>query len=45
MDKFEAMNDAFKYLSEIGYSTMRNEDYEKMVRDAKNTQSKLRYKE
>ena len=41
MNEFEAMNATFKYLSEIGYSTMRNEDYEKMVHDVKDKQRKL----
>ena len=41
MNEFEAMNSTFKYLSEIGYTTMKNEDYEKMVHEVKNKQTKL----
>ncbi len=41
MSEFEIMNDAFRYLSEIGYSTMKNEDYEKIVHDVKDKQTKL----
>ena len=41
MSEFEIMNATYKYLSEIGYSTMRNEDYEKMVFDVKEKQIKL----
>lgn len=41
MDEFEMMNATFKYLSDIGYSTMKNEDYEKMVLDVKEKQTKL----
>lgn len=41
MNDFEAMNATYKYLSEIGYSTMKNEDYEKMVHDVKDKQTKL----
>lgn len=41
MSEFEAMCEAFNYLSEIGYSTMKNEDYEKMVHDVKDKQTKL----
>lgn len=41
MNEFEVMNATFEYLSDIGYSTMRNEDYEKMVLDVKEKQTKL----
>lgn len=41
MNEFENMNATYKYLSEIGYTTMKNEDYEKMVHDVKDTQTKL----
>lgn len=41
MSDFEAMNETHKYLSEIGYTTMKNEDYEKMVHDVKDKQTKL----
>lgn len=41
MSEFEIINATFKYLSEIGYTTMRNEDYEKMVHDVKDKQTKL----
>lgn len=44
MKEFEIMNTTSKYLSEIGYTTMRNEDYEKMVHDVKNKQTKLNSK-
>lgn len=41
MSEFEVMDSTFKYLSEIGYTTMRNEDYEKMVHEVKDKQTKL----
>ena len=41
MADFEAMNETYKYPSEIGYSTMKNEDYEKMVHNVKDKQTKL----
>jgi hypothetical protein len=41
INEFENMNATYKYLSEIGYTTMRNEDYEKMVHDVKDKQTKL----
>lgn len=41
MNEFEVMNATFEYLSNIGYSTMKNEDYEKMVLDVKEKQTKL----
>lgn len=42
MDEFQIMHSTFKYLSEIGYSTVQPEDYEKMVNDIKETQTKLK---
>lgn len=41
MSEFETINTTVKFLSEIGYSTMKNEDYEKMVHDVKDKQTKL----
>lgn len=41
ISEFEVMDSTFKYLLEIGYTTMRNEDYEKMVHDVKDKQTKL----
>ncbi|MCC8144990.1 MAG: hypothetical protein LIO93_00830 [Bacteroidales bacterium] len=41
LEEFEIMNATFNYLSEIGYTTMRNEDYEKMVHEVKEKQTKL----
>lgn len=41
MTEFQIMHSTFQYLSEIGYSTMKNEDYEKMVYDIKEKQTKL----
>lgn len=44
MSEFETMNATFKYLSEIGYTTIKNEDYVKMVYDVKDKQTKLNTK-
>lgn len=41
INEFEVMKATFKYLSEIGYSTMRKEDYQRMVYDVKDKQTKL----
>ena len=41
MREFEAMDSTFQYLSKIGYSTIKPEDYEKMVNDIKVKQTKL----
>lgn len=41
MDEFKIMDASFKYLSEIGYSAIRSEDYERMVHDIKEKQTKL----
>lgn len=45
MREFEIMDSTFKYISEIGYTTMRNEDYEKMVHDIRDKQTTLDTKE
>lgn len=41
MREFEVMDSTFKYLAKIGYSTIKPEDYEKMVNDIKAKQTKL----
>ena len=41
MKEFEVMDSTFKYLTKIGYSTLKSEDYEKMVNDIKVKQTKL----
>ena len=35
MKEFEVMDSTFKYLTKIGYSTLKSEDYERMVNDIK----------
>ena len=42
ISQIEILNATSKYLSEIGYSTMKNEDYEQMVFDVKEKQTKLK---
>lgn len=40
MKEFDILLETHNYISEIGYSTMKNEDYEKMVENAKEKQAK-----
>ncbi len=42
MDEFKVMDAAHKYLKEIGYTIMKNEDYEKMVYEVKEKETKLK---
>lgn len=42
MTEFKIMDKTFKYLSEIGYSTVKHEDYEKMVYHIKENQTRLK---
>lgn len=42
MKEFEVMDSTFQYLTKIGYSSLRPEDYEKMVNDIKVKQTKLK---
>lgn len=42
MKEFEVMVSTFQYLTKIGYSSLRPEDYEKMVNDIKVKQTKLK---
>ena len=44
MKEFEVMDSTFKYLTKIGYSTLKSEDYERMVNDIKVKQTKLNTK-
>lgn len=41
MAEFKTLSATYEYLSEIGYTTMRNEDYQKMVHEVKDKQKKL----
>ncbi|MDR2652718.1 MAG: hypothetical protein LBC68_10480 [Prevotellaceae bacterium] len=42
MNEFQMIYSTFQYISQIGYSTIPLEDYEKMVNDVKEKQSKLK---
>ena len=42
MSEFKIMDKTFKYLSEIGYSTVKHEEYEKMVYHIKENQTRLK---
>lgn len=41
MEEFKIMDAAFKYISEIGYSTMKDEDYEKSINHISDKQKQL----
>jgi len=41
-EEFQIMDSAHKYLSKIGYSTVKPEDYERMVNDIRDKQEKLK---
>lgn len=42
MDEFWVMDSVFQYLTKIGYSTVKPDDYEKMVNDIRDKQTKLK---
>ena len=44
MKEFEVMDSTFKYLTKIDYSTLKSENYERMVNDIKVKQTKLNTK-
>ena len=44
MKEFEAMDSTFKYFTKIGYSTIKSEDYKKMVNDVKVKQNQIQRK-
>lgn len=39
MDEFQVIHSTFQYISEIGYSTVKPDDYENMVNDIKDKQN------
>ncbi len=44
MKEFEVMDSTFKYLTKYGYSTLKSEDYERMVNEYKSKANKTEYK-
>jgi len=42
INEFQIMDSTFQYLTKIGYSTVKPEDYEQMVNDIKDKQTKLK---
>jgi hypothetical protein len=42
MEEFQVADAVFKYLSEIGYTTVKQEDYKRMVNEIKETRVKLK---
>ena len=44
MREFEVMDSTFKYLTKIGYSTIKSEDYKQMVNDIKVKQNQIQRK-
>jgi hypothetical protein len=42
LEEFQIMHSTFQYLQKIGYSTVKPEDYEQMINDIKEKQTKLK---